>query len=120
MKGIKTRTLLQVMAMLVASVFILGCPIDDEDLFTGDVTVVNSTGGDLEFVSIHEDGAAVGTNLLTTPLLNTQSDNFSGYDCVTTYRVTVRVTDVGTDNPSASFIPPCGETETVEFVMVVP
>ena len=113
MTSTKTRTLLQTTAVLVASILLLGCPISEDDLFTGDVEVVNNTGASLDFVNIHEATSGTGANF--GALANATSVTYSGYDCATSYINTVRALVTDTDNDSVPFIPPCSGTETVTW-----
>lgn len=112
MKNLKARTLLQVAAVFFAGIFLLGCPVDEADLFTGEVTVVNNSTANIEFVSIQEPGAASSD---LGELANGASVSYSGYDCATSYVNSVRALAVDADTDSTAFIPPCGGTTTITW-----
>jgi hypothetical protein len=103
---------MQAVVVMLSGIFLLGCPIDEEDIFNGDVTVVNNTGANLEYVSVQETGAA-SSNLGL--LADTASITYSGYDCATSYVNSVRALAVDADTDSTAFIPPCGGTTTITW-----
>jgi len=108
------KTLIQVAAMLFAGLFLLGCPVDEKDIFNGDVKIINNTMSTIGYVNIHEASAAPGLNFGSLGSL--LSITYSGYDCATSYVNTVEITEnVSGKVNSASFIPPCGGTQTIQW-----